>query len=164
MATVYKTTFQLRRGTLAEWESKNPVLAVGEPGYATDVCKLKIGNGTNAWTDLEYIGENQVLSGYYFNESFYTDSTYTIELTKHTGTIYIDLNNYGGYTWTGFAFTPLTPQATADLAGVMKLYQAHGENTDGAMSQKVVTEGVNSIALALDDTNKECLVLDLPWD
>ena len=64
----------------------------------------------------------------------------------------------------GEKYAALTAEATAKLAGTMKLYQAHGENTDGAMSQKVVTEGVNSIALTLDNTDEECLVLDLPWD
>ena len=36
MATVYKTTFKLRRGTLEEWNAKNPILADGEPGFAID--------------------------------------------------------------------------------------------------------------------------------
>ena len=46
----------------------------------------------------------------------------------------------------------------------MKLYQTSGNNTDGTMSQKVITEGVNAIKLELDEQDKECLVLDLPWD
>lgn len=36
MDTVYKTTFQLRRGNLAEWEAKNPILAIGEPSFVID--------------------------------------------------------------------------------------------------------------------------------
>ena len=36
MATVYKTTFKLRRGTMAEWDAKNPILSDGEPGFAID--------------------------------------------------------------------------------------------------------------------------------
>lgn len=108
--------------------------------------------------------EDLILTGYYFNENFYTDSTYTIPLEKNEKCLYIDKNSNGGYTWTGEKYAALTVEATADLAGMMKLYQAHGENTDGAMSQKTVTEGVNSIALTLDNTDEECLVLDLPWD
>lgn len=46
----------------------------------------------------------------------------------------------------------------------MKLYSGHGENTDGTMTQKAITDGVNSIKLDLDGADKECLVLDLPWD
>lgn len=60
MATVYKTTFQLRRGNLAEWEAKNPVLLIGEPGFVLDKFKLKIGNGVDAWNDLPYISDSEI--------------------------------------------------------------------------------------------------------
>ena len=45
-------TIQLRRDTAAQWASKNPVLAAGEPGLATDTGALKFGNGVNAWNTL----------------------------------------------------------------------------------------------------------------
>lgn len=60
MATVYKTTFQLRRGNLTEWETKNPILAVGEPGFVVDKFKLKIGDGATAWNDLPYIADSDI--------------------------------------------------------------------------------------------------------
>lgn len=60
MATVYKTTFQLRRGNLAEWEAKNPILALGEPGFVVDKFKLKIGDGATAWNDLPYIADSDI--------------------------------------------------------------------------------------------------------
>lgn len=53
---ILKTVFKLRRGTEAEWEEKNPVLALGEPGFAYDVYGLKIGNGETPWNQLEYLG------------------------------------------------------------------------------------------------------------
>jgi len=60
MATVYKTTFQLRRDVLANWEAKNPVLAIGEPSFVIDKFKLKIGDGATAWKDLPYIAESDM--------------------------------------------------------------------------------------------------------
>lgn len=60
MATVITTTFKLRRGQSELWESKNPVLAEGEPGYALDTGVLKIGNGLSRWTELEPIGSEAV--------------------------------------------------------------------------------------------------------
>ena len=60
MATVYKTTFQLRRGNLTEWETKNPILALGEPGFVVDKFKLKIGDGATAWNDLPYIADSDI--------------------------------------------------------------------------------------------------------
>lgn len=52
MAKVIKTTFKLRRGTWAEWQEKNPILAQGEPGFAYDTFTLRIGNGILPWTEL----------------------------------------------------------------------------------------------------------------
>jgi hypothetical protein len=52
-----QNTIQLRKGTLAQWNSKNTeVLASGEPGFETDTLRLKIGNGTTAWSGLNYVG------------------------------------------------------------------------------------------------------------
>ena len=58
MATVISTTFKFKRGTSKRWEELNPVLAQGEPGFEIDTGKLKIGNGTDAWVDLRYIGDS----------------------------------------------------------------------------------------------------------
>jgi microcystin-dependent protein len=42
-------TIQLRSDTAAAWDAANPILAVGEMGYATDTKVLKIGDGVTAW-------------------------------------------------------------------------------------------------------------------
>jgi hypothetical protein len=46
---------QLRRDTAANWTSANPVLAQAEVGIETDTDKFKFGDGTTAWTSLDYI-------------------------------------------------------------------------------------------------------------
>ncbi len=51
-----KTVIQFRRGLSSEWESLNPILRLGEPGYAVDTNVLKIGNGETSWKDLSPIG------------------------------------------------------------------------------------------------------------
>lgn len=43
-----------RHDTAANWESVNPVLAVGEIGIETDTNKMKIGDGTSPYTELPY--------------------------------------------------------------------------------------------------------------
>jgi hypothetical protein len=57
---------QLRRDTAANWISVDPILAAGEAGVDLDTLKIKIGNGTNRWSELDYLaGESAVdLSGY----------------------------------------------------------------------------------------------------
>jgi len=46
---------QLRRDTAANWTSANPVLAQAEVGVETDTDKFKFGDGTTAWTSLDYV-------------------------------------------------------------------------------------------------------------
>lgn len=48
------TQIKLRRDTAAAFVSSNPVLGIGEPAYETDTKKLKIGDGTTAYTQLDY--------------------------------------------------------------------------------------------------------------
>lgn len=48
------TQIKLRRDTSANFTSANPILGQGEPAYETDTKKLKIGDGTTAYTQLEY--------------------------------------------------------------------------------------------------------------
>lgn len=43
------------RATAAQWTSRNPVLAAGEFGVETDTLKVKVGDGSTAWTSLGYI-------------------------------------------------------------------------------------------------------------
>ena len=46
---------QIRRDTAANWTSANPTLAQGELGVETDTDKVKIGDGSTAWTSLGYL-------------------------------------------------------------------------------------------------------------
>ena len=57
---VYKTIFQLKRGTAQKWAELNSVLREGEPGFELDTGKLKIGNGTTPWKELNYINNNLI--------------------------------------------------------------------------------------------------------
>jgi len=49
---------QLKRGTAAQWQAQNPILAIAEPGIVTDTnpCQLKIGDGVTPWNSLPYGG------------------------------------------------------------------------------------------------------------
>lgn len=68
MAEVIKTTFQLRRGSAAVWERNNPILERGEPGFVIDENRLKIGDGSTPWNDLEYIGESDIFNAATVND------------------------------------------------------------------------------------------------
>ncbi len=45
---------QLRRDLESNWISFNPVLAIGEVGYSSDVRKIKFGDGVSDWVTLPY--------------------------------------------------------------------------------------------------------------
>jgi hypothetical protein len=58
------TRIQVRRDSSSDWNITNPILAEGEIGYETDSGKLKIGNGSQVWTSLEYFSGEVDLSEY----------------------------------------------------------------------------------------------------
>jgi hypothetical protein len=45
---------QVKRGSASSWTSANTVLAAGEIGFETDTKKMKVGDGSTAWTSLAY--------------------------------------------------------------------------------------------------------------
>jgi hypothetical protein len=51
------TRIQLRRGIASSWTSSNPILASGEVGVETDTNKIKIGDGSSNWTELDYFAD-----------------------------------------------------------------------------------------------------------
>jgi hypothetical protein len=51
MATV---RILLRRGTAAQWEAANTVLAQAEAGVETDTGRFKLGDGVTPWITLPY--------------------------------------------------------------------------------------------------------------
>lgn len=55
MATYSNIRQAQRKDTAAAWTSANPTLDAGEIGFETDTGKLKIGDGSTAWTSLSYI-------------------------------------------------------------------------------------------------------------
>jgi hypothetical protein len=48
------THIQQRRDSAGIWASTNPVLYLGELGWETDTLGAKLGNGIQAWNDLDY--------------------------------------------------------------------------------------------------------------
>jgi hypothetical protein len=66
MGAQHKMTrrIQLRRDTAANWTSVDPVLAAGEVGVDLDTLKIKVGNGTLRWSELDYlVGDAADLTG-----------------------------------------------------------------------------------------------------
>jgi hypothetical protein len=153
--------------------SNNEICIVDVPGYG---IRVKIGNGDNLFTDLPYLDEsilknidNLIVKGYFYQDAFYTDDTYTEQLLAITGRIYIDSASSKLYTYNGITYEPQKtslPNATAEVAGVVKLYDQMGLNTDGTMTQRAITNEINGIneevnekfEMLIDETDSEMLV------
>jgi hypothetical protein len=56
---VQKVKILLKQKTAAQWETENPILWKGEPGYEVDTGRLKIGNGNSVWNHLPYFRPEQ---------------------------------------------------------------------------------------------------------
>lgn len=57
------SVIQVKRGTASAWTSANTVLAAGEVGFETDTKKIKVGDGSTAWTSLGYTVTDGDISG-----------------------------------------------------------------------------------------------------
>ena len=130
------TRIKLRRDTAANWQSNNPILALGEPGLETDTSRIKYGDGTTAWNTLSYAagGGGGVKSrwvGLYNtcgNGQFVTSSSdgvswtaehviefddtgyeiYTFDMAMGNNRI-VYLNSVGPYGWITYAKSPEEP-------------------------------------------------------
>lgn len=94
------TRIKLRRDTLENWTTNNPVLALGEPGLDTDSNQVKYGDGTTAWNDLSYASggastANRV-QAVYWSDALGLYSTTTVDGKNWTSPVTIDFE-FGPY-------------------------------------------------------------------
>ena len=113
------------------------------------LCAI-VGDGSATYGDLLAKGyvNDIFIKGFYLNGTFYNvkeNPTDVNILDKNVNKIYIDLNNKNNiYYYDGENFVLIgignLPTASADTAGVVKMYNVTGSNEDGTMTQKSITE------------------------
>ena len=149
-----KTTIQVRRDTAANWTSTNPTLAAGEWGEETDTLKVKIGNGSTAWTSLAYaaVGTSDNLAGGAARSIPYQSATgATTFLAAGTAGYVLQTQGTGtNPTWVNP--TTLVSSAAAKLNGgsaMAVVYQSAADTTAflaaGTSGSVLVTNGTGSI-------------------
>jgi hypothetical protein len=116
---------------------------------AREGLKAVCGDGVTPFGMLEYFNE-LIVFGYYNEEQFYKDQEFTIVIPKAITKIYIDKITNSLYYYDGIDYIQIgggsagpIPTATANKAGIMKLYDTLGDNTDGTMTQKAITDELN---------------------
>ena len=157
-----ETTIQVRRGIASLWTSTNPTLAIGELGFETDTAKLKIGNGSSAWTALNYFagvssGGTVVTTAVStattttidsFSASTHRTAEYIVQVTqgsKYTSSKVFVVHNGTNATMTEFAVVelsattriPLTISATLS-AGTVNLQATITDANVTAATVKVI--------------------------
>jgi hypothetical protein len=69
------TQLQVRRDTAANWTSANPTLLSGEIGFESDTNRIKMGDGTTAWTSLLYLAVTGGYGAGFSNMEVFTTGT-----------------------------------------------------------------------------------------
>ena len=138
-ATIKNTIISLRRNTESEYNNHPDFIPKkGEVCFVDTIrsgLRMKIGDGINYFSDLPYEFAN-ITTGYYYNGNFYYDENHSAVATGYAGVLYVDLSNSYVYRYINSAYVQLypVPQATSEVAGIMKLYNTTGNNEDGAMT------------------------------
>ena len=121
-----------------------------------------VGDGVSTYGSLKY--ENTIFQRVYFiDEKIFKDADGVQEITPNENKIYIDANNTNDlYYYNGVGFVLIgpgsLPTASAETAGIMKLYSTTGENVDGTMTQKAITDGLNTKVSASVNLEDETVV------
>ena len=166
---VLNTVIQLRRDNDYNFERvKNSFIpANGEVvlvDTARDGLRAKVGDGYSTFAQLQYTDadlRNTVLYGYFYNEAFYQDAIHSVLMQGMINKIYIDVVQSKLYYYDGQQYIAIHDSlvtATADTPGIVKLYGTTGQNTDGTMTQKAISDELDLRYKASIDSNNELLI------
>lgn len=119
-----QTRIQSRRDTAANWTSTNPVLSAGEFGYETDTTKLKVGNGSSAWTALGYISASQTTANVSSGLVYITSGSLSI-----TNAAPLNLDNVFTSTYDNYLLTTQNLTSAVGTTSVILQWRVGGATT-----------------------------------
>ena len=154
MTKVINTVIKLRRDNDYNYQKVGQkfVPAFGEVCFvdtARSGLRAVVGDGVTVFDNLKFADDIFVKA--YFNKAdgkFYKSADFVEEEIGNTNRIYIDLNNpnhiyyYNGVDYVVVGAGEL-PTASVEVSGIMKLYNTKGNNVDGTMTQKAITDELN---------------------
>ena len=172
MRKTIETVIRLRRDNDYNYEAIKDtfVPANGEVvlvDTSKDGLRAKIGDGVSTYNQLQFTDEdirNTVQQGYFDNGEFYKDVTQQTIAKKMINKIYIDKNSRKIYYFNGNEYLPIQANlstASKDMPGLVKLYETTGQNTDGTMTQKSITDELNKKVTTEVDAANELLIFSL---
>lgn len=131
---------------------------------AQDGLRAKVGNGYSTYAELNFTDEdlrNAVLHGYLYEGKFYRGSDHSVEMVPMVNKIFIDDATRRIYFYNGESYQNIqTTFTTASNVepGLVKLYSTTGQNVDGTMTQKAITDELDLRYKATIDSENELLV------
>ena len=148
--SVMKTIIKLRRNNLYNYEKYQDSF-IPENG---ELClidtpksglRVKCGDGVSTFSELPYV-DTILYKGYLFDGVFYKDPQHTQPYEENINKIYADLAKAKLYIYDNGAYQSVStdaPYATVEVPGIMKLYKSTGQNEDGTMTQKSITDEID---------------------
>lgn len=156
--------FKLRRDNDYNYENvKDTFIPAKGEVCLVDTARLglcvKVGDGVSTYGSLEYVNTIFQMVTFVEGKVFINDK----EIIPNGNKIYIDANNTNDlYYYNGVEFVLIgpgsLPTASAGTAGIMKLYSTTGENVDGTMTQKAITDELNTKVSASVNLEDETVV------
>ena len=129
-----------------------------------DGLRAKVGNGYSTYAELNFTDadlRNAVLHGYLYQGTFYRDNIHSVPMTPMINKIFIDDTTRKIYFYNGESYQNIQTTFTtaSDIEpGLVKLYATTGQNTDGTMTQKAITDELDLRYKATIDGENELLV------
>lgn len=147
--TTLSVVLKLRRDNDYNYEKVKDIFIPenGEPilvDTARDGLRVKVGDGSKTYSQLDYI-DDIFIKGYLNDDIFYEDIDHTEIIQGKVNKIYINLIDNSMYYYDGTNYVTISgsPTASANVAGIMKLYDITGDNSDGTMTQRAITKELN---------------------
>lgn len=130
---------------------------------AREGLRAVCGDGVSTFGQLSYLND-LIQKGYLKDGVFYESLNYDKQLEAYATRIYIDLNKSALYHFNGQAYEELSahlPVASSAEAGILKLYDTTGQNVDGTMTQKAITDELNEKVEAEIIEEEEMIIFSL---
>ena len=102
-----------------------------------------------------------IVKGYIYNNDFYVDEQHTEKYVPYEYKLYVDIPTAVIYIYNGtdyIATVTSVPIATSAIPGISKIYNTTGQNTDGSMTQKSITDGISERFKISTDVSNETIV------
>jgi hypothetical protein len=148
---------QMRRGSTSDWNTADPILNEGEIGYNTTLGQIKIGDGSTAWSSLDYMVTDAELTtslGNYIELTEKGAVSGVAELDENKNVLTRESVIFEGATTNSYQTTLITVDPTADRT--ITLPDSTGTVVVADVSGNVIISGnltVNGTTTTIDTQN-----------